>query len=198
MIEMYILTCPARKESLALTLAALKETDWGEEPTIMLDRIEGGSPTQQMINNSMRLLERGRDGSAEYILFIEDDVIFNRHLRHNLENWFPLKYGVCLVGTLYEGANLPATCRNFREVHPGAIGGSQAIVIKRDWIPSILAQWNKYPNFTLQDLRIYRSLLGTQQKLFCHSPNLVQHRPEVSTWGGGKHTSPTFDLNWRA
>ena len=44
-----------------------------------------------------------RSTKAEYILFLEDDLLFNRHLRYNLEHWQPLaSTAPSLVSTFIE------------------------------------------------------------------------------------------------
>jgi hypothetical protein len=49
----------------------------------------------------------------------------------------------------------------------------------------------------MQDIRMSR-LAGRKCPLFYHTPSLVQHVGERSTWGGSFHWAQDFSPDWRA
>ena len=81
-----------------------------------------------------QLLQRAIADKSEMILYIEDDVRFNRYLRHNLKRWPPLA-GVgahnMFFGSLFN-PNIPAIERHQNEAYFLAdtryIFGSQALI----------------------------------------------------------------------
>lgn len=185
-----MMTCQSRGDVLRDSIESLRQSDWGEDPLVFVDPCQGGDPKANQVRNAHRiLLAVQQNPDWEWLIFCEDDVVFNRHLRHNLRHWNQLYCDAFRVGSLY--------CVHSLETVPAwEMGGSQAIVIRRQFVEEILRNWDK-PEFAdwLQDLRIYRSVT---ESILVHIPNLVQHRSAGSTWGGPAHASPTFDLDWRA
>lgn len=158
---------------------------------IVTDRHNLKDKTKSQTAAALDLLHEAQRHPWDYMLFCEDDILFNCHIRHNLTQWQPIKARSLRVGSLYCASPEPA-------LHCWTIGGSQGIVIGRDWLAEVLRRWNNQPN-SMQDLRIYRSVYGSGEMLIpIHQPNLVQHRPALSTWGGPEHSSPTFDPEWKA
>jgi hypothetical protein len=80
------------------TLERLGHTDWGEPPAVISDStaIEGRGlrcdrpQGRQEIASRLVLETALRDAEMDYLRFLEDDLDFNRHLRHNLSVWEPL------------------------------------------------------------------------------------------------------------
>src|SRR5260221_13494735 len=98
-----VMTCDRiKRDSLDTTLASLKESDWGEEPLVISDTTRHYDPKISQTKTAFEILEQAMTREWDYLLFCEDDVIFNKHLRHNLDNWVPIKYGMALVGSLYQ------------------------------------------------------------------------------------------------
>ena len=91
-IRAFMLTCPARASTRAETLERLAATDWGEPPELVVDDTDAERPEERQERTARRLLEiAGRaDPAPDLVLFLEDDLDFNRHLRHNLLRWQPL------------------------------------------------------------------------------------------------------------
>lgn len=184
-IAAYFLTCPSRFGSLNESVVSLRQSDFGHGAvSIFNDHEPLADPKASQTANAKRLLEQARKDAAEFILFLEDDVQVNRHLVHNLETWDLLPS--LQVATLYS-----SVIRS--EIDAFGIGGSQAILIRRTAIETILGAWDGYKT-EMQDLRIFRTIGG---QIPIHQPNLIQHRAEPSTWNGPSHSSPTFDENWK-
>jgi hypothetical protein len=80
---------------------------------------------------------------AEYVLFLEDDLEFNRHIRHNLQRWEPLKNRQATLAGLYN-PNLPLLACGSLPGHAGAgvppsiIGAIDLAVVRHQhaWHPS--------------------------------------------------------------
>lgn len=192
-----IMTCDRRASVLATTLDSLKASDWGEEPLIVCDTTRHHDPKISQTTTSFSILQMamGRDG-WEYLVFCEDDVVFNKYLRHNLERWTPVRWRMCLVGTLYQGGPWPVH-GDYSLAPAELIGGSQAVVIKRDWLPELIRLWPTL-NVGMQDMRMFAAAGRYFPWVYVHQPNLVDHQKTPSTWNGPPHTSPTFDPDWKA
>lgn len=189
-LSLSVMTCPGRSAALVETLDSIRASDWGEPPTVQLDPGFDPDPKRSQTENARQLLERAIWERPDWVVFLEDDVTVNRHLRANLTAW--LTGATFRVGTLYHLKPADA-------VPCELIGGSQALVIRGDWLRPVLVAWPKFHPALMHDLRIYRSVRDTDTPLIpVHQPNLVQHRDGVpSTWGGEAHTSPTFNLDWK-
>lgn len=108
-----------------------------------------------------------------------------------------MRHGLLLIGTLYQSAAVLPVAGDYGVVPCRVIGGSQAVVIARRWLPGLLAQWHELAGEGMQDLRMFRSVEDVFPWVYVAVPNLVQHQEVKSTWGGGSHTSGTFSPNWR-
>ena len=136
--------------------------------------------------------------SATHVLFLEDDLSFNRHLVHNLEHWTPISKGFGLLASIYNPGMSMVACSyrdNFSLGLSKNCYGSQALVIARDAIKYVIDHWDESEG--MQDLRISRLAANLQPEMFYHSPSLVQHLGKRSTWGGHFHEARDFDKEWK-
>ncbi len=185
LIDLVVMTCDGREASLRETLMSLCASDWGEGPTVFRDRNRLADPRRSQTLTAWQALADALSRPWDRLLFCEDDVSFNRWLRHNLERW-PAAPVASLYGDAPDG-RLPCD----------VIGGSQAVLIAQEHLPVVLAAWDDFAPEVMQDLRIYRAAPEAVPFVPVHLPNLVQHRPVASTWGGPAHCSATFDPDWR-
>lgn len=193
-----IMTCDRiNRGSLETTLASLRESDWGEEPLVISDTTKHYDPKISQTNTAFQILQEAMKHEWDYLVFCEDDVLFNKHLRNNLDNWTPVKYGMCLVGSLYQG-DVPAKVYggDYGLYDATLIGGSQAVVVKRCWLPVLLDMWVGL-KVGMQDMRFFFGVNEFFPFVYVSHPNLVQHQPVPSTWAGPKHQSVTFDPDWK-
>jgi hypothetical protein len=199
----YLLTCEERADVCAETVADLERTDWGPPPTVVIDA--GTAPTAEarIVDTGRRVLARAvdeADGDDDVVLVCEDDVIFNRSIRHNLERWGPIvdrRPDRQLFGSLYN-PNVVAPDPDGESAvvaDPRNFYGTQAVVMSVVTARSLLEQWNDGPGPL--DLRISR-LAARWSPVWFHRPSLVQHREIVSTWGGVAHFAVDFSPDWRA
>ena len=202
-IGSYMTTTPSRAEVLAVTLGNLAATDWGAPPLLILDESSSPDPKVRVGLVGRELLQLGADGPDDLFVYFEDDLDFNAHLRHNLEQWPPIAAhtpGGHFFGSLY-GPNLVAhdaperTTSTFAAVPPEQVYGTQAWVLSRATARYVLEHWDEVGGYP--DIRISR-LAGRVTPLWYHLPSLVQHLAVPSVWGGVPHTAPDYDAEWRA
>jgi len=199
----YMTTTPSRADVLALTLANLAATDWGDEPVLLVDDHPSPDPKVRVGLMGRRLLRLGADGPHDLFLYFEDDLDFNAHLRHNLERWPPVvahSEGAHFFGSLYDPNLVPldAPARataTFTAVPPDEVYGTQAWLLSRATARYVLEHWDELPGYP--DIRISR-LAGRVTPLWYHLPSIVQHLAVPSVWGGVAHDAPAYDAEWRA
>jgi hypothetical protein len=134
---------------------------------------------------------------AEFALLLEDDLVFNLHLRWNIEQWSPIVERRLWFGSLYN-----PDIRRLSEGHdyflanPGACYGSQAYMLSRDAVGVALQGWENVMG--MQDIKLTRIISAAGHSLYYHRPSLVQHLGFESAWGGGFHHASDFDRHWKA
>ena len=199
-IQAGMLTCPARDEMRRTTLELFRRTDWGNDPELLqLDDGEDPDPRERQQRAARQLLQRFLDGAAEFLLFLEDDLDFNLHLRHNLSHWPLLRERRIVLAGLYNPGLLEEACdlkNRAYVVRPDRIMGSQAFLVSRFAAQFMVRHWEEAEG--MQDTRMARLAARLKQPVYYHSPSLVQHLGRNSTWGGGFHEAPDFDPLWRA
>ncbi|MBI4326122.1 MAG: hypothetical protein HY674_12780 [Chloroflexi bacterium] len=198
-IKACMISCPQRENLCRETLKKLAATDWGDEPVLVqIDSSTSPNRRERQTQNAFLALERSLQLSADYILFLEDDLEFNAYLRHNLQNWSLLQhYRVALAG-LYN-PNLSARACDVKHrawlIAPEAVFGSQAFLISRSAIKFFLTHWPEVEG--MQDIRLSRLAGRLQKVLYYHSPSLVQHVGKDSVWGGRFHQATDFEPFWK-
>jgi hypothetical protein len=195
-----MISCPERDRVREQTLRDLVTTDWGDEPVcVQLDLGQGENREQRQQENARCALQRSLETKAEYVLFLEDDLRFNRHLRHNLQQWAPLQRREVTLAGLYN-PSLPAQAcdveSNFWIVAPHAVFGSQAFLISRATVQYLVEHWTEIEG--LQDIKMSRLAGQLKRPLLYHAPSLVQHVGTESVWGGPFHRATDFDPSWKA
>jgi ADP-heptose:LPS heptosyltransferase len=199
-IEAVMISCPERDHVRRRTLENLAKTDWGDMPLhIHIDTPNGGTPTERQVQSSYRALKKSLFYRADYILFLEDDLDFNRHIRHNLCRWDPVRRGVVALASLYNPRLREAASdlqRHARFVDANLVFGSQAFLLSRETVEYILGRWHDVAG--MQDVKISRLAGRLGNPILYHAPSLVQHVGSKSTWGGGFHQAPDFDPVWKA
>jgi hypothetical protein len=200
-IVAYVLSCAARDAIRHRTLEGLAATDWGADPIVVLDASSAERPQERQEQTARRLLERAAADGADYILFLEDDLEFNAHLRHNLEHWQPLRAAgpdEHLMASLYDpgvAAERWDLEHAFSIAYPHMVYGSQAFLLSRATVATVLSGWSTVPG--MQDIKISR-LAAAAGPIHYHRPSLVQHADVPSTWGGHYHWARDYSADWRA
>ncbi|MGO8698727.1 MAG: glycosyltransferase family 9 protein [Limisphaerales bacterium] len=199
-IQAMMITCRERDDLRRRTLENLARTDWGDLPLhIHFDSPADGNGEQRQAQSSYLALRKSLDCQADYILFLEDDLDFNRHIRHNLCHWDPIRRGAVTLAGLYNPRLCVRACdlkSNARIIDPNFAFGSQALLLSKETAAYVVRRWNDI--LGLQDTKIYRLAGCLRKPVFYHAPSLVQHIGARSTWGGGFHQAFDFDPVWKA
>jgi ADP-heptose:LPS heptosyltransferase len=195
-----MISCPQREQIRNKTLRHLAATDWGDAPILLqIDPGRHTCPEKNQTENSFIALQKCLEMKSDYILFLEDDLEFNRFLRHNLDVWAPLQSREFSLASLYN-PDLPALAgspaENWLVVSPKTVFGSQAFLVSRRAAKYILQHWEEID--AKQDIKMSRLAARLDRPLFYHAPSLVQHIGTESSWGGNFHQAPDFDRDWRA
>jgi hypothetical protein len=198
----HVVTCPERRASLEATLARFRDTDWGAPPELQMD--DGAAPNKlaRIHATWLNVLEKVAVATDDFALILEDDLDFNRHLRHNLTGWGPLRAvgdgNLPFFGSIYNPDRPPfwrPTGGDYFIVQPQQMWGAQAVLVSRRTAAYFLAHWQEEQGAA--DLRMPR-LAARLAPVYLHAPSLVQHVSDASTWGGRSHTAPDFDPDWHA
>jgi hypothetical protein len=200
-ITAYMLSCAERSSIREQTVASLGATDWNENPSIYVNECTHGDRLERMAIGVFQLLQRAIADESEMILFIEDDVRFNRYLRHNLKRWLPLA-GVSahdmFFGSLFN-PNIPAIERYHHEAYFVAdakyVLGSQALIFSLASACHLIDHWDELDD--PPDYRMAR-LSGKVCSIYYHTPSLVQRVGRSSTWGGPYFRADDFRSDWKA
>ncbi|HKD08946.1 MAG TPA: hypothetical protein VKB79_23790 [Bryobacteraceae bacterium] len=198
-VKAYILSCPDREEMRLQTIRNLAATDWFDEPEVEIDRTTCERRQERQERTALSLLQRAIDSKHELILFLEDDLDFNRRIRHNLENWYPLsrwRPSMPFFASLYNpgvGLLTKSPQRSFCVANPNGVFGSQAFLMSSGAARYITEHW--WDVIGMQDIKMSR-LAARLCPIYYHSPSLVQHIGVVSAWGGNYHCARDFDESW--
>lgn len=197
-IAAIIITCPERTQLLAQTLEHLAETDWTGPPHVQMDDSHSADRRTRQTHNAQRGLAWFlAESDAEFALLLEDDLLFNLHLRWNLERWSPMFDCRLWFGSLYNpNIRRLSDGDDYFLADPNACYGSQAYVLSREAVSVALRDWESVVG--MQDIKLTRIISAAGHCLYYHQPSLVQHIGVESAWGGGFHQASDFDRNWRA
>jgi hypothetical protein len=200
-VRAYMPSCSARDAMRAKTIEALVSTDWRQEPIVCREDPTWELPLHRHMALVRRTLELARRGGSELILLLEDDVVFNRHLRHNLESWHPVR-------SRRPGDHFFASLFNpgvrFVERKPGlaygralpeSVYGAQALLISQETAHFLVSCWGAYPAVHA-DIKLAR-LAALVCPILFHMPSLVQHVGVQSLWGGRFLSADDYDAEWR-
>jgi hypothetical protein len=201
-LKCYMQSCASREQLRLNTLAGLSRTDWNEEPVVEIDGAQSELPLERQSLLVAKILRRAIAEKAELILLLEDDLIFNENLRHNIRAWYPVRElrddqhffaSLCNLGVTFDRF-VPTLA--YGEAPPGSFMGSQALLISRATVRYMMTCWGVEAAVHV-DLKLSR-LAARVCPLFYHVPSLVQHVGRESTWGGPMLASRDFDRAWKA
>jgi len=196
-----IITAPPRAALVGATIRSLHAAG---QPLGRLHVFEDCSRSKdrrlRQTENSLRALKQSlRLRKLDYLLFLEDDVLFNHHFWHNLHAWAVAQRRDVALGSFYNPGVRPFAFdvrHHATVVHTRDIFGSQAFLLRRDVLAYIVKHWDEVEG--MQDIRISRLAGHVSPHAHYHAPSLVQHVGRVSLWGGTFHSAGDFDANWRA
>ncbi len=194
-----MITCLERENVRIKTLESLKKAGWDmSQLHIEMDAGQGGDFQRRQCRCAFLALKSALRANSDYILFLEDDLIFNRFLHYNLSQWGALRERAVTLASLYN-PRIPHYASDVswhsRITDPHRIFGSQAFVLSASAAKYVVSHWNRVPG--MQDIKISRLAARLGRPILYHYPSLVQHRQVPSVWGGVAHQAADFDPNWR-
>jgi hypothetical protein len=200
-----MVSCAQRDDVRAQTLHSWRQTDWDGEVLVELDRGFHPEVAARIEDTWLRVIQAAADDpEARFSLLMEDDLLFNRFLRHNLQRWPPL-VGIAgnprdcpFYGSIYR-CDQPMYWRHQGQRYflaaPERAWGAQAILLSRATARHIVKHWPAGPE--PQDLKM-AALAAQIGLVHYHDPSLVQHRAVPSTWSPRSHQASDFDADFRA
>jgi hypothetical protein len=197
-----MVSCPARDEVRRATLQSLFQSDWGQAPIVCFEDPRWKVPLHRHMHLVRAALEEARQSDGDLFFFLEDDIVFNRHIRLNLESWAPIRRRHRtdhLFASVFDpGVRVRSSDRSGRwiEAEPFSAFGAQGLVISRPTLEHLVTCWG-IDRSTYADLRLAR-LAGLVCPILYHRPSLVQHVGANSLWGGTHITAVDFDQEWLA
>lgn len=166
--------------------------------------------TNQLVNAHSMLSYINNNIECDYIIYMEDDILFCKNWLENIDNWIHkheentdliFSFYSPYLDTLIEYENnkdIDMWKYNIEKFY-----GAQCLAFKPDKILSILSIFNKsdlypknngigIPGFT--DMLIQNWLKNNSEKSFikCSVPNLIQHMNIASSYGTTGHKSLCF------
>ena len=180
-IRAYIITCNHRNAVCARTLCNFARTDWGSPPEVTFSLRDSPNAHERWQGATATILQSVRADDSDYFLFLEDDLDFNRHLRHNLINWEPLRQRKAIVASLdHPKVAVDSTneADHYSISERRAFLTGDALLFKRDAALRILedASTNSETGVCTISELAQRWMSG--KPLYYHRPSLVQRKPE--------------------
>jgi hypothetical protein len=211
-IGMYVVTYVANAESLAATLACIRASDWGEEPTVVMQPTDWPVSRDNGSRNYQRALEAAAADDCDFALILEDDVRVSRHLRHNILANPLIQRDHCdylslfipdLIADAWDRAEPHLGYRLAKPRYAGPnqlwersrIYGSQGLLLSRRFVRVALERWDRLVEG--QDTRVISVCAEFRLPLWYSMPCLVDHVPYQSAFGTPLAYAPDFDPEFR-
>lgn len=200
-IATFAISCEERAATLCATLDRLKATGWPGEPEIVLDDGLGARRIDRIHRTWRRAVRKAAEARSQFVLLMEDDLIFGRWFVENLTDWELLRQvppGHAFYASLYNPSR-PYLMRRPEERYlvadPRLVWGSQALIMTPCTARYIDTHWDTAEGNPDQRMPLIASRVTP---IYYHVPSLVDHAPVPTTWGGIEHSAADFDLEWRA
>jgi len=189
-----IMAAGADEAGAKRTIDNLAQTDWNGMPIYMSDKIDIGSNAKWA-----DLFKKAIKSSADFLLILQGDLFFNRHLHRNLSSWTPIKTQKVALASLYNpqvkeaaydyrnNMRVAARCQSF---------GNEAIVLSVESAKYLVNRARWIGNIAEVDFS--KIALALRRPILFHAPSLAQRQESASTPGDKVRHSFDFDPHWRA
>lgn len=199
-------TVPGREQALQATRASLARAGVQHPVVVCQD------PQETKRHNLIKTLTYLDMSGASWVLRLEDDVLVNKHLLHNICTWSAPHQQNFGAGWLWRNAGLAQSRTGIEVTQHGWVrtepdlAGAQGILLPRRIIPQLVMgirdRWAETDG--AQDKAITRTLFYKGLRVYIHDPPLVEHnvtfpstlapeRPVIHAL----HLAGDFDANWR-
>jgi len=198
--EAVMISCAARNELRQQTLNNLAETDWYDTPLhIRVEDSDEAAFQERRTDCTYIALQESLKRDADYLLLLEDDLNFNRYIRHNLQNWAPVRCGTVTVASLFNPQVRETAVdldHNARIVDPNSVFGGQAFLLSRKTVAHLVRRWARVEGSHVK--RIARLAASLRNPILYHAPSLVQHIGRPQAAGEPFHQAVDFHPSWKA
>jgi hypothetical protein len=197
----FVMSCESRRATLNATLERLQASGWRHQVELVLDDGVGERPIDRIHRTWRRMIRSAAGASTEFVLLLEDDVVFGKWFRENLESWELLRHlppGRAFYASLYNPNRpflLSRPGQRFLVADKRSVWGSQALVTTPETARYIDAHWDETDGNPDQRMPL---IAGRVTPIYYHVPSLVDHAPVPTTWGGIEHSAMDFDPDWQA
>jgi ADP-heptose:LPS heptosyltransferase len=166
-------------------------TDWNGSPVhAMCGAVDGPNPLKALFDEAL-------SGPVDFLLLLQGELIFNRHLFHNLSHWKPTRSRQAAISSLYNPDVAEFACdfkNNARVTRRFKPPGKEAILLSAEAARFLRSRagFIKKPD----DLNLTVLARKLKQPVVFHAPSLVQRGDMNAT----SEFDPAFDfdLDWRA
>jgi len=204
LLTVVIQAMPGRP-ALQKTLASIRESDL-PEPTILYQ-----PPDLTPVEFFLSVLDWMAAAPTELVLRLEDDVLVNRHILHNIQTWEAVHDPRFGLGWLYDPGGSTRTVHDVMyhrasedRWHSGPLHGAQAVLAWTRDMPTVRRQAGEYTavHGLVFDVALAAPLPLLGKAVCIHAPSLAEHQFGQSTLGNYQHyiydtSNGTFDLDWR-
>lgn len=203
MISPVMISCDSRNEIRKQTLDDLASTDWEWEVSVIIDKdyidpaeYDGMRPIERQVIASYNAIQKALSKPEPWIVFMEDDLMFNKYIAYNIKLWEPIRDNILNFGSLYTPNGNRCSVGEGDCWYKGdclRLYGSQFYIMSRLAAEWSLEYWHTIVG--MQDIKLTRLARG--KPIYYHSPSLVDHRCVPSVWGGKYHRAHDFDHDWK-
>ncbi len=200
----HLLTCmlslPERATALQNTLANLARTDWADRFVhVVIDEQRFTRPEERLAHTAWRALRMALRSSTDYILLLQDDLVFADRFFQNLCSWPVLSQRQLTLATLFnadlrELARFPTS--DAIAIDPRTLRGSEALLISRPAAQLFVDHWQQRPDLPGAKMGLLATRL--QYPVFCHAPSLVRRVRPRSAPGKEFLQACDFKADWLA
>ena len=207
-IAAFVVTYPANRASLELTLADLGRSDWGADIAVVTQPPDWPPGKPAASRTYKRALELAAECGCDFALILEDDVRVCRHLRRNLLTIPLVARDQCdyfslflpdLIQTPWERREPHLGYRLAKPLYAGPnrgwekfrIWGSQAYLLSQRLVRALLTRWDALAEG--QDAWVLSVCNELKVPLWYSDPCLVEHAPLTTAFATPTAYAPDFD-----
>lgn len=197
MTEVFVFAAPGRDDAHALSQASLRASDIGDAFTVLMH-----PPELKPEEHWRAVHERAAKAKSEFVLVLEDDVLVNAHILHNIETWrWKHDERVFGAGWLYNaGGYSQKDCwySGDWEWH-----GTCGVLFKTARLPFLIEHaWPRIVDGKPWDCSLAWACHLEGRRIRVHAPSLVEHLwglpSKIGTVSGSRRNSGgTFKQDWR-
>ena len=200
-LEVFVLSAPGRDRAHELCFASIETSEVGHDYTVC-ENPTGVSPAEHW----HATMQRAACAASSLVLVTEDDVLFNRHLVHNVLTWkwpYNPQFG---AGWLYSPGGYRHGKDCWYDRHLVDWYGSLGVLYRTEHLAAITERsWQLFQERyapSSWDCAIAASVHQLGRGIRQHGPPLIEHLWQLpSTWGypqeyTHRSTRGTFKLDW--